>query len=150
MWPIEQLTHDPRDLWPMTNGTNWTVDPWPMWPIEQLIYDPYDLWSMNHVTNWTNDSWPTWSIEQLTRDPHDLWPMAPITQKFSWTYIARTMLHMPVCLPVCPSVHLSVTRRNSFSITIYCRSNGERILKIGEHLPKLCLKLEWHVFWLTM
>jgi len=29
-------------------------------------------------------------------------------------------------------------------------SNSDRILKIGQHLPKLCLRLEWHVFWFTL
>jgi len=31
-------------------------------------------------------------------------------------------------------------------LQIYCESNSERILKNGQQLPKLYLKLEWHVF----
>jgi len=29
-------------------------------------------------------------------------------------------------------------------------SNSERIFKIHQHLPKVGLRLEWHVFWLTV
>jgi len=29
-------------------------------------------------------------------------------------------------------------------------SNCEKIFEIGQHLPKLCLRIKWRVFWLTV
>jgi len=39
-----------------------------------------------------------------------------------------------------------VGNMRGFHCKFLAESNSKRVLNIGQHLPKLCLRLEWHAF----